>query len=125
MLLRQILSENLLSTTPGTTFNIRNTRFFNILRANSFFAIFYADFFRCRDANSSTLKDLELRSRFFFDPDRSPKNPSTSQTGKGTASMAERGKKNKIEKKRVTDDFLDGFLRAGACPERSRRVTLW
>jgi hypothetical protein len=83
MLLRQILSENLLSTTPGTTFNIRNTPVFNILRANSFFAIFYADFFRRHAANSSMLKDLELRSGFFLIQIDPPK-PTTSQTLKGT-----------------------------------------
>src|SRR5216684_5457912 len=66
MLLRQILSEKLLSTPPSSKFDSRNTPFFNILRANSFLAIFYPDFFRHHDANPCILKDLETRSGIFF-----------------------------------------------------------
>src|SRR5258706_15275332 len=62
MLLRQTISEKLVSTLHGAKFDIRNTLFFNILSANSFLAIFYGDSLRHHDANSSILKDLETRS---------------------------------------------------------------
>jgi hypothetical protein len=48
----------------------RNTLSSNILRANSFFAKFYADLLRCRAANPSFLKDLEIQSGIFFNPDQ-------------------------------------------------------
>jgi hypothetical protein len=53
--------------------DIRNTPFFNILCANPSVAIFYADFFRRHGANPSLIKDLEVRSGFFSDPDQSTK----------------------------------------------------
>jgi hypothetical protein len=83
MLLRQIILEQLFSTPAGTDFDVRNTLFFNILRANPSLAIFYADFFRRHGANSNLLKDLEVRSGIVFDSDRSAKNHRTPQNGKG------------------------------------------
>src|SRR5229473_2227467 len=65
MLLRNQIFEQLLSTPPGTEFDIRNTPFFNILCANPSLAIFYADFFRLHGANSSLVKDLEAQSEYF------------------------------------------------------------
>jgi hypothetical protein len=66
MLLRQIISGKLFGTPAGIQFDVRNTLFSNILRANSFLAIFCADFFRHHGANSSILKDLEVRSGLFL-----------------------------------------------------------
>src|ERR1700758_2638408 len=86
MLLRNLLIEQLLSTPEGTEFDLRNTPFFNILRANPFLAKFYADFLRRRGANSSLIKDLETRSGFFFAPDQPPENAPT-QPAKGSDSM--------------------------------------
>jgi hypothetical protein len=73
MLFRQIITEKLLATPAGTRFDIRNTLFFNILRANPLLARFYADLFRRHGANPSIIKDLETRSGNFFAPDQSPK----------------------------------------------------
>jgi hypothetical protein len=73
MLLREIISEKLFATPAGTRFDIRNTLFFNILRANPLLARFYADFFRRHGANPSLIKDLETRSANFFSPDQSTK----------------------------------------------------
>jgi hypothetical protein len=72
MLLRQIISEQLLATPAGTKFDVRNTLFFNILRANPLLARFYADLFRRHGANPSLIKDLETRSAI-FSPDQSTK----------------------------------------------------
>jgi hypothetical protein len=66
MLLRQILLDKLLATPAGTKFDIHNTLFFNILRANPSLARFYADLFRRHGANPSIIKDLETRSANFF-----------------------------------------------------------
>jgi hypothetical protein len=71
MLLRQIISEQLLSTPAGTQFDVRNTLFFKILHANPLLARFYADLFRRHGANPSLIKDLETRSPNFFAPDQS------------------------------------------------------
>src|SRR5712691_5814983 len=73
MLLRQIISEKLLSTPAGTEFDVRNTLFFNILAANPLLARFYADLFRRHGANPTIIKDLETRSANFFAPDQSTK----------------------------------------------------
>jgi len=73
MLLRQIISEQLLATPAGIEFDIRNTLFFKILRANPLLARFYADLFRRHGANPSLIKDLETRSGIFFAPDQSTK----------------------------------------------------
>jgi hypothetical protein len=73
MLLRQIISDKLLATPAGTKFDIRNTLFFNILRANPLLARFYADLFRRHRANPSIIKDLEIRSPDFFARDQSTK----------------------------------------------------
>jgi hypothetical protein len=66
MLLRQILSEKLPATPSSTNFDLRNSLFCNILRANPFLAIFYADFFGRYDANPSILKDLATPSKKNF-----------------------------------------------------------
>jgi len=87
MLLPQIISEKLLATPANTEFDIHNTLFFNILRANPLLARFYADLFRRHGANPSTIKDLETRSPIFFSPDQSTKN-STNKASKGSNSMA-------------------------------------
>ena len=73
MLLRNLLLDLLFASPAATEFDLRNTPFFNILRANPSIAIFYANFLRHHDANPSLIKDLELRSGFFFDPDQSTK----------------------------------------------------
>jgi hypothetical protein len=73
MVLRDIILEQLFSTPAGTEFDLRNTPFFNILRANPFLAIFYKDFLNSPTANSSILIDLQARSGIFFTPDQSPK----------------------------------------------------
>jgi hypothetical protein len=73
MLFPQIISEKLLATPANTKFDIRNTLFFNILRANPLLARFYADLFRRHGANPSIIKDLETRSAIFFSPDQSTK----------------------------------------------------
>jgi hypothetical protein len=72
MLLRQIISEQLLSTPAGTKFDVRNTLFFKILHANPLLARFYADLFHRHGANPSLIKDLETRSPN-FSPDQSIK----------------------------------------------------
>jgi hypothetical protein len=82
MLLPQIISQKLFATPAGTKFDIRNTLFFKILRANPLLARFYADLFRRHGANPSLIKDLETRSANFFSPDQSTK------TKKGSNSMA-------------------------------------
>jgi hypothetical protein len=71
MLFRQIIFEKLLATPVGTQFDVRNTLFFNILRANPLLARFYADLFRRHGANPSLIKDLETQSANFFSPDQS------------------------------------------------------
>jgi len=73
MLLRQIISQKLFATPAGTKFDICNTLFFKILRANPLLARFYADFFRRHGANPTIIKDLETRSANFFAPDQSTK----------------------------------------------------
>jgi hypothetical protein len=74
MLLRQLFA-----TPANTKFDIRNTLFFKILRANPLLARFYADLFRRHGANPSIIKDLETRSANFFSPDQS-----TTETKKGS-----------------------------------------
>src|SRR5882762_2121494 len=83
MLLRQIISEKLFATPAGTEFDVRNTLFFNILRANPLLARFYADLFRRHGANPSLIKDLQTRSGNFFSPHQSTNN-STSKLAKGS-----------------------------------------
>ena len=87
MLLRQIISEKLLVTPAGTKFDIRNTLFFKILRANPLLARFYADLFRRHGANPSIITDLETRSPNFFSPDQSTRN-ATPRPSKGSNTMA-------------------------------------
>jgi hypothetical protein len=82
MLLRQIISEKLFATPAGTKFDIRNTLFFKILRANPLLARFYADLFRRHGANPSIIKDLETRSANLFAPDQSTK--AKTETTKGS-----------------------------------------
>jgi hypothetical protein len=83
MLLPQTISEKLLATPANTEFDIRNTLFFRILRANPLLARFYADFFRRHGANPSLIKDLETRSQIFFSPDQST-NATEARTKKGS-----------------------------------------
>ena len=73
MLLRDIISQKLFATPAGTQFDIRNTLFFKILQANPLLSGFYADFFRRHGANPSLIKDLEVRSGIFLNPDRPQK----------------------------------------------------
>src|SRR5271156_1757722 len=87
MLLREIISEKLFATPANTEFDIRNTLFFNILRANPLLARFYADLFRRHGANPSLIRDLETRSANFFAANQSAKKPTT-ETKKGSNSMA-------------------------------------
>jgi len=82
MLLRQIIFEKLFATPAGTPFDIRNTLFFKILRANPLLARFYADLFRRHGANPSLIKDLETLSPKFFSPNQPPTSP-TSKPVKG------------------------------------------
>src|SRR6266849_495226 len=83
MLLREFIFEKLLSTPAGTQFDVRNTLFFKILRANPLLARFYADLFRRHGANPRLIKDLENLSANFFAPDQSTNNPTT-KTSKGS-----------------------------------------
>ncbi len=87
MLLRDIISQKLFATPTGTEFDVRNTLFFNILRANPLLARFYADLFRRHGANPSIIKDLETRSAKFFSPDQSTRT-STTEPVKGSNTMA-------------------------------------
>ncbi len=84
MLLREIVLKQLLAIPAGKESDIRNTLFFDILRANPSLAIFYADLFRRQDANPSLIKELETQSEKFFAPDQSTRN----RTTKGSNSMA-------------------------------------
>src|SRR6266446_1168454 len=77
MLLREFIFEKLLATPANSQFDLRNTLFFKILRANPLLARFYADLFRRHGANPSLIKDLETRSGIFFAPDQSTTNPTT------------------------------------------------
>ena len=64
--LREVISEKLLATPANTKFDIRNTLFFKILRANPLLARFYADLFRRHGANPSLIRDLEASCRKNF-----------------------------------------------------------
>src|ERR1700722_2850676 len=75
MLLRKIISEQLLATPAGTAFDLGNPLFFNILAANPLLARFYVDLFRRHGANPGIIKDLETRSAIFFSRDQSTRNP--------------------------------------------------
>jgi hypothetical protein len=91
MLPREIISQKLFSTQAGAEFDIRNTLFFKILRANPLLARFYADLFRRHGANPSIIIDLETRSPDFFAPDQSTNNPVTearTRTKKKGSNMA-------------------------------------
>jgi hypothetical protein len=88
MLLPQIISQKLFETPANTEFDIRNTLFFKILRANPLLARFYADLFRRHGANPSLIKDLETRSENFFSPDQSTNNPVTEAKTKKGSDMA-------------------------------------
>ena len=82
MLPPQVISEKLLATPANTKFDICNTLFFKILRANPLLARFYADLFRRHGANPSLIRDLEASAEKIFAPDQSTKPP------KGSNSMA-------------------------------------
>jgi hypothetical protein len=74
MLLPKNISEKLLATSANTEFDIRNTLFFRILRANPLLAGFYADLFRRHGANPSLIIDLEAGSeKNFARPTKPPK----------------------------------------------------
>src|SRR5882757_5386776 len=87
MLLRNLLLKLLFSTPAGQPFDLRNTQFFNILRANPSFATFYADFFRRHGANPSLIKDLETQSANFFAPDQSTPDQPTKETKGSTMAV--------------------------------------
>ena len=70
MLFSNFLFEALPYIPPAPVSELPKSLFNNILRANSFFAIFYEDFLRIPRANSSVLKDLEIQSGLFFNPDQ-------------------------------------------------------
>jgi hypothetical protein len=72
MLLREFILQQLFSIPEGAPSDPRNTPFFNILCANPSLARIYADFFRRHGANPSFIKDLEVRSGIFSDPDHDP-----------------------------------------------------
>ena len=74
MLLREIISEKLFATPANTEFDIRNTLFFRILRANPLLARFYADLFRRHGANPSLIRTLEDSAEKNFAPDQ-PNSP--------------------------------------------------
>jgi hypothetical protein len=80
MLLPQIISKKLFETPAGPEFDVRNTLFFKILRANPLLARFYADLFRRHGASPSIIRGLETRSPNFFSPDR----PTVNSTAKAT-----------------------------------------
>jgi hypothetical protein len=85
MLLREILSEKLFATPANTEFDIRNTLFFRILRANPLLARFYADLFRRHGANPSLIKTLEDTDEKNFASDQPTNNH---KPPKGSNSMA-------------------------------------
>src|ERR1700688_983962 len=70
MLLRNAVRTRLLSTPTGTALDAHNPFSCNILRANSFLAIFYADFLHRRAAKPCIPKDLQIQSVIFFDLDQ-------------------------------------------------------
>jgi hypothetical protein len=98
MQFREQIFQLLFSTPAGAVngqnrHDIRNTNFFKILDANPSLAIFYADFLGRRGANSSLLKDLEIKSGIFFNPDQATENKHTEkspipETPKGSTPMA-------------------------------------
>jgi hypothetical protein len=69
MLLRNLSPEKLPGAPAGTKFGLCNSQSFNILHSNPLIAIFYPDRSRLLAANSSILKDLEIQSGDFFNPD--------------------------------------------------------
>jgi hypothetical protein len=69
-MLSNLLFEALPSTPPAAVSEPPKSFFNNILRVDPFFAIFYEDFRRIPRANSSVLKDLEIQSGLFFNPDQ-------------------------------------------------------
>jgi hypothetical protein len=75
MLLREIISQKLFETPAGAEFDVRNTLFFKILRANPLLARFYADLFRRHGANPSIIRDLETRSPNFSSSKKGPNMP--------------------------------------------------
>jgi hypothetical protein len=88
MLPRNIILEQLFSTPAGTDFDLRNTAFFNILRANPSLAIFYEDFCKILEANPSLLKDLAPKSALFFNPDQFTQTTNETEAPKGSTTMA-------------------------------------
>ena len=78
MQFREQIFQLLFSTPAGAVDgqpepDIRNTNFSKILQANPSLATFYADFLGRNGANPSLLKDLDVKSGIFFNPDQSSK----------------------------------------------------
>ncbi|MGB8112257.1 MAG: hypothetical protein WCF22_00710, partial [Candidatus Sulfotelmatobacter sp.] len=80
---RQLVRSLLFSTAAGSpgdsqpgssTFDIRNTNFFKILKANPSLARSYPDFSQHRSAKPSSNIDLDIESGIFADPDQVTKN---------------------------------------------------
>jgi hypothetical protein len=85
--IRDLVRKFLFATPAGESNDIRNTNFFKILAANpSLSRIWRQSLQRC-SANPSAIKDLEIRSGNFFDPDQSSQSE-TRASSKGSASMA-------------------------------------
>ena len=94
---RQLVRSLLFSTPAGSpgdsqldssTFDIRNTNFFKILKANPSLARFYPDFSQHRSAKPSSNIDLEIKSGIFADPDQATNSQASCETSKGSSSMA-------------------------------------
>ena len=89
--IRQFVRKLLFSTPDGLPgkagFDIRNTKFFQILCANPSMARAYADSFRGCAADAGVVRDLEIKSGIFADPDQAT-NSQASETLKGSSSMA-------------------------------------
>jgi len=73
MLSRNPILAQLLATPAGEPITFENTIFCNILRANPSLARFYADFVRRLAANPSLLRDLQIQSGIFLNPDQAEK----------------------------------------------------
>jgi hypothetical protein len=84
MLPRNQILAQLLATPAGQPITFENTIFCNILRANPSLARFYGDFVRRLTANPSLLRDLQIQSGIFFNPDQAEKNAGPAADAKKT-----------------------------------------
>ena len=84
MLSRNPILAQLLATPAGEPITFENTIFCNILRANPSLARFYGDFVRRLTANPSLLRDLQIQSGIFFNPDQAEKNAGPAADAKKT-----------------------------------------